>query len=415
MEPAVFDLAPHIRPGDTVLWGQAQAQPLTLIRALVEQRRRVGRVRVFLGIGHGLEPVLAPELADDMDFVGYCGAGSNRTLLRSGVMDILPAHYSEMDRMIRAGRLKVDVLFLQLSKPDEAGRYSLGMARDYLVSALDAARTVIAEVDEDVPWTFGGPYLREGDVDLLVPASCGPAVPGAPAEPDATAQRIGRHVAGLVPDGATIQTGIGTIPDAVLAALGDHRDLGVHSGSLSERMVWLTEAGVITNRRKPIDTGVTVGGLLFGGERVRRFVHKNPAVRLRETGYTHAGPVLDRLGRFVAINSAVEVDLTGQVNSEVAGGRYVGAVGGIADFMRAAGRSRDGVPVIALPATAGGASRIVASLSGPVTLPRSDAGIVVTEHGAADLRGLTLRQRAQRMLAIAAPEHREALARAAGI
>lgn len=411
-ESPSVDLGRYIKPGDTILWGQAHAQPLTLIRALVEQRHRIGRVRVFLGIGHELDAVLTSEHADCLEFVGYCGTGSNRNLVRAGVMDILPVHYFGMDRMIREGTLRIDVLFLQLPKPDKEGRYSLGFAREYLVAALGVARTVIAEVSEEVPWTFGGPYLREEDFDLVIPARSGLAVPAGLGEPTQMEQSIGRHVAGLVPDGATLQTGIGNVPDVILAALKDHHDLGVHSGSLGERIAWLIEAGVITNRRKPIDTGVTVGGLLYGGTRLRRLAHQNPAIELRGTDYTHASQVLERFERLVAINSAVEVDLTGQVNSEVANGHYVGAVGGILDFVRAAGRSKGGVPIIALPSTAGKFSRIVASLSGPATIARSDAGVIVTEHGVADLRGLTLRQRVRRMIDIAAPEHRESLDRA---
>ncbi len=413
MPSEAIDLAPHIRPGDTVLWGQAHAQPLTLIQALVDQRARFGgRVRVFLGIGHQLEHVLKPEHADHLDFFGYCGAGSNRTLLRAGAMDILPAHYSELPRLIRNGALKIDVLFLQLPLPDEQGRYSLGLAREYLVAALDAARTVIAEVREDVPWTFGGPYLREDDIDLVVRPASALAVPE-PGEPSAVEAMIGRHVAGLIPDGATLQTGIGNVPDAVLEALKDHRDLGLHSGSIGDRVAMLAEAGVITNRLKAIDAGISVGGVLIGGAHLRRYAHKNPGLELRGTEYTHDGAVLAPLDRLIAINSAVEVDLTGQVNSEMAGGHYVGSVGGALDFVRAAIRSPGGVPIIALPSTAGAFSRIVASLSGPVTIPRSDACVIVTEHGIADLRGLTLHQRMQRMIAIADPRHRESLEQAA--
>ncbi len=407
---ASVDLSAFIRPGDTVVWGQSHAQPRGLIRALVAQRHRFARTRLFLGIGHGLEDVLTPAHADAFDFLAYCGAGSNRVLAKAGVLDILPAHYSEFPGLIRSGVLRSDVLMLQVSPPDAQGRHSLGMAREYLVPALACARTVLAEVDPSVPWTQGGPYLTAADADLWVAADASPAdVPAAPPGPVETA--IGRHIAGLVPEGATLQTGIGTVPDAVLQALRGHRDLGLHSGSLGEGIVDLAECGALTNARKTLDRGLTIGGVLIGGERLRRFAHHNPGLELRSSEYTHDAQVLSQIDNFVAVNSAIEVDLTGQVNSEVAAGAYVGAVGGALDFLRGASRSRGGLPVVALPSTAGGRSRIVSRLSGPATVPRNLPCVVVTEHGVADLRGLTLSQRQDRLLAIAHPAHRDTLAR----
>ncbi|MFL9990930.1 acetyl-CoA hydrolase/transferase C-terminal domain-containing protein [Paraburkholderia sediminicola] len=390
------------------MWGQSHAEPVTLMRALVAQRDRLRRIRIFLGIG--LADVLAPEHADAFDFLAYCGSGSNRKLARAGVLDILPAHYSQLPGLIRSGALRIDVVMLQVSPPDEHGRFSLGLAREYLVEAVKNARTIIAEVHADVPWTYGEPYLRASDIDLLVESD--PAFPDAPASvPGPVEQAIGQHVAALVEDGATLQTGIGAIPDAVLAQLRGRRDLGVHTGSIGDGIAALCEAGVITNARKTIDAGMTVGGVIIGSERVRRFAHRNPSLMLRGTEYTHNPDVLRRIDRFVAINSAVEVDLTGQVNAEVAAGTYVGAVGGIGDFLRAAQVSPGGVPIIALPSTAGQHSRIVTQLSGPVTIPRSDACVIVTEYGVADLRGLSLAQRIPKLIAVAHPDHRERLER----
>ncbi|OUL99797.1 acetyl-CoA hydrolase/transferase family protein [Variovorax sp. JS1663] len=404
------DLAGLIHAGDTVMWGQSHAEPLTLIRALVAQRHRIGRIRVFLGIG--LNTLLTPEHTDAFELLAYCGTGSNRRLADAGVLDILPVHYSQLPRLIQRGPLRVDVLLLQVSAPDSLGRYSLGMAREYLVDALNSARTVIAEVHPDVPWTYGGPYLHEADIDLRV-HSTEPFPPGDSLPPGPVEMAIGRHVAGFVEDGATLQAGIGAIPDAVLSQLGDRRELGVHSGSIGNGIAALQEGGVITNSCKSIDPGLSVGGVLIGGERLRRFAHRNHALELRGTDYTHNPRVLGSIERFVAVNSAIEVDLTGQVNSELAGGRYVGAVGGIVDFLRGAQASRGGAPIVALPSTAGTRSRIVPSLTGPVTVPRSDSCVIVTEHGVADLRGLTLAQRIPRMIAIADPAHRESLERAA--
>ncbi|MBU9374262.1 acetyl-CoA hydrolase [Burkholderia multivorans] len=405
-------LSSLIRPGDTVMWGQSHAEPVTLMRALVAQRHSFKRIRVFLGIG--LADVLTPEHADAIDFLAYCGSGANRKLARANVLDILPAHYSQLPELIRSGALRIDVVMLQVSPPDEHGRYSLGLAREYLVEALKHARAIVAEVHPDVPWTYGGPFLRAADIDLLVTSDT-PFPDAAATTPGPVEQAIGQHVASLVEDGATLQTGIGAIPDAVMAALHDKRDLGVHTGSIGDGIAALCEAGVVTNARKTIDAGITVGGVIIGSARVRRFAHRNPALELRGTEYTHNPHVLRRIERFTAINSAVEVDLTGQVNAEVVGGTYVGAVGGVGDFLRAAQASRGGVPIVALPSTAGAHSRIVTKLSGPVTVPRSDACVIVTEYGIADLRGLSLAQRVPKMIAIAHPEHRERLAREAGL
>ncbi|WP_258178799.1 acetyl-CoA hydrolase/transferase family protein [Burkholderia multivorans] len=394
------------------MWGQSHAEPVTLMRALVAQRHSFKRIRVFLGIG--LADVLTPEHADAIDFLAYCGSGANRKLARANVLDILPAHYSQLPELVRSGALRIDVVMLQVSPPDEHGRYSLGLAREYLVEALKHARAIVAEVHPDVPWTYGGPFLRAADIDLLVTSDT-PFPDAAETTPGPVEQAIGQHVASLVEDGATLQTGIGAIPDAVMAALHDKRDLGVHTGSIGDGIAALCEAGVVTNARKTIDAGITVGGVIIGSARVRRFAHRNPALELRGTEYTHNPHVLRRIERFTAINSAVEVDLTGQVNAEVVGGTYVGAVGGVGDFLRAAQASRGGVPIVALPSTAGAHSRIVTKLSGPVTVPRSDACVIVTEYGIADLRGLSLAQRVPKMIAIAHPDHRERLAREAGL
>jgi acetyl-CoA hydrolase len=353
---------------------------------------------------------LEPEHADAFDFMAYCATGSNRKLAQAGVLNILPAHYSQFPRLIEKGALRIDVLMLQVSPPDALGRYSLAMAREYLIPAIESARVILAEIDPQAPWTYGGPYLREEDFDLLIPSAVQASIVSTTV-PGPIEIAIGRNVATFIEDGATLQTGIGSIPDAVLAQLRDRRELGVHSGAIGDGIAELALAGVITNSCKSIDADVSIGGVLIGSDIVRRYAHMNSALELRSTQYTHDPRVLGKIDRFAAINSAIEVDLFGQVNSEVAGGRYVGGIGGILDFLRAAQSSRGGVPIIALPSTAGNRSRIVASLSGPVTVPRSDGCIIITEHGIADLRGLMLADRAARLIAIAAPEHREQLER----
>ena len=271
---------------------------------------------------------------------------------------------------------------------------------------------MLGEVNPAVPWTHGSVHLTAGDFALLVDAQH-PPIDMPRAAPSVIDQAIAGHIAGWVQDGATLQVGIGKLPEAVLSLLHGHRDLGLHSGAIGDGIAALAEAGVLTNARKCIDTGVGIAGILMGGERLRRWAHLNPRLALRGTEYTHHPEVLASLNQLVAINSAIEVDLTGQVNAEVAGGVYVGAVGGAVDFLRGAARSPGGLPIVALPATAKGATRIVARLSGPVSTPRCDAGLIITENGVADLRGQALSRRVQRMIDIAAPEHREQLERQA--
>lgn len=403
-----LDLTSLIRPGDTVLWGQANAEPLPLTKALMDQRHDLGRLRVMLGIPNS--DSCRPEHADCIDFVSYCGSGANRVLGKAGVLDILPCHYSEFPHMIRSGSLRIDVLLLQLAPADEQGRYSLGLAHEYLLPALETARVVIAEVNQSCPWTYGERYLYEDDLDAIIHTNRAP-LESPLVRPGPIEQTIARQVAGLIEDGSTLQLGIGAIPEAVLQALDGHRELGIHSGTIGDGVADLIRRGVITNSRKTLDAGLTVAGVLMGSHELHRLAHRNPRIHLRSTDYTHNPEVLAGQDRLVAINSAIEVDLSGQINAETASGNYVGALGGAVDFLRGARRSHGGLPIIALPSTAGQHSRIVARLSGPVSTPRCDAGLIVSEFGIADLRGLSLRQRVQRMINIAHPDFREQLER----
>ena len=403
---AELDFGAYLAPGDHVLWGQACAEPRTLIEQLLASPAAAG-VSAFVGL-----PGVGVTSPGPLRFSSYTGAGANSALHAAAMLDIVPVHYSALPGLITGGQLGADVVLVQLAGPDQDGRYSLGAGRDYLVAAVERARAVIAEVSPAVPWTFGGPYLAGEDLAAIVPARYDPAElpsPGSSAVQDA----IAANVAGLIQDGATLQLGVGSLTGAVLARLGGHRDLGVHSGQLTDGVVDLMQAGVVTGELKTADRGVAVAGLLYGSRKLLDFAHRNEAICLRDARYTHDPAVLAAQRQFTALNSALEVDLTGQVNAEVARGRYIGAVGGAVDFQRGAAASPGGVPVTMLPSTAGQASRIVAALSGPVSTPRSDAGVIVTEHGVADLRGLPLAERAARMIAIAAPRFRPGLSAAA--
>ncbi len=407
------DFAKIIRPGDHIVWGQGSGEPVTLVERLVEQRHAIGPVSVFLG-GTCYSNTLRPEHADVITFSGFGAIGALRRMAAAGALQIIPCHLSQTPGYFRDGKIGCDVLFLHLSGPDERGQYSYSLANDYLQFAMARARVVIAEVNELAPWTYFDGRLDPSRLDYIVRVSR-PVMEIQPAAFGPVEEAIAGHIARFIEDGTTIQMGIGAIPDAVLAGVSDRRDLGIHSGLIGDRVADLIESGIVTNARKPIDTGFTVAGTLRGTKRLYDFAHRNRAIRLFTLMHTHRAEILSQLGNVVGVNSAVEVDLTGQVNAEVAGGVYVGAVGGQGDFVRGVQMASGGRSVIALPATArdGQLSRIVARLGGPVTTARSDADLIVTEFGVADLRGQPLDARIPRMIAISDPKFREALEREA--
>lgn len=377
----------------------------------MEQRHRIGPFRVFLGTS--FSATLQAAQADVIEFVGLGGTGSARRLTQAGVLDVAPLHMTTVDAGMRSGRLRVDVVLVQASRTDRPGEYSLGLASDYVRGAVARARVVVAELNDQVPATTCVEPLHEDDIDLLVETSR-PPVEVAPARFGEIEQRIAAHVDAYIPDRATLQIGIGAIPEAILETLGERRGLGVHSAVVGDRVADLMEAGAVTNEHKEIDPGHTTTCLLIGTQRLYAFADRNPRVLMAPVARTHGFDVVSRLRRFVALNSAVEVDLTGQVNAEAIGDEYVGLVGGQVDYMRAANASEEGCAIIALRSMAtGGATRIVDHLSGPVTTARSDVGIVVTEHGVADLRNATTAQRVKMMMALADPGHRDALERSA--
>lgn len=369
------DLSSVIRPGDGLVWGQACAEPQTLVEALVAQRGALSGCNVFLGSSYS--GLLRPEHADHLRLTSYCGTGTNRALVQAGVLQLLPSPYSQLGALIRTRQIKCDVAMVQVSPPNSRGEYSLGLAVEYLAPAIEAARAVIAEVNEQIPWTHTEPLLRREDIDLLVASSRPPIYLEYP-KPNEVEQRIARHAAALVPDGATVECGIGALPNAILAALAG-REIRYHSG-------------VVCDAVQLVQPKTCVGGAIMGTEALFRWARENTALRLLSSDITHGAATLAKIERFVAINSAVEVDLTGQVNGESARDTYVGAVGGALDFVRAANQSPGGLSIVALPA-----SRVVERLSGPVSVPRSESGMFVTEHGVADLRGCTLAERERRM------------------
>lgn len=409
----MIDLRGLVAPGDSVLWGQGPAQPRALVRALLAQQDELGPLRGVVGTIVG---DLAPEALAAVDLTGFIGSGPASRLRAAGRLDVVPSAVSDIPRLFERGLVRVDVVLVQVSPPDDRGRHSLGLAGDYLREAIAAARTVVAEVNPGVPFTLGDSLVDGSSFAAVVESREPPLeVPSAP--PDAIRRRLGANAARLIEDGSVIQIGIGATPDAVVDTLRGHRDLGVHSGMITDRIAELMDAGAINNRRKELDRGRTVTGTLFGtAAGLYAFADRNRSIELRPISYTHDLGVLRRLRRFVAINGAIEVDLAGQVNTEIAAGRYVGAVGGQLDFARGALAAPEGRSIVALASTAGaaGPSRIVARIeAGRVAVPASCTDAVVTEHGVAELRGVPLRERARRLIAIADPRHQADLERAA--
>jgi acyl-CoA hydrolase len=409
---AGLELSRFIRPGDHIVWGQACGEPTTLIEALIAQCGSIGKLSAFAATS--FSGILNATAAEKLNLSSMGAIGALRSVAASGRLGIVPCHVSQIGPMIEQGLIGCDVAFVQVSPADSGGNHSFGLISDFVQAAVKKARVVIAEVNERVPFTLGDAVLPATRIDCAVQVARSPVeVP--PAKIGEIDQAIARSAAGYIEDGAVLQVGIGATPDAILRLLHDRRDLGVHSGMIGDGLVDLVEAGVVTNARKPIDCGVSITGALIGTRRLYDFADRNPRIGMRSSSYTHNGAVLSQLPKLVTINSAMEVDLTGQVNAEQSGAQYLGGTGGQVDFVRAGSRSPGGHSIIALPATAkGGAiSRITVALSGPVTTARSDVDVIVTEFGAAELKGRTLAERARRLVRIAHPDFRDELDKAA--
>jgi acyl-CoA hydrolase len=409
---AGLELSRFIRPGDHIVWGQACGEPTTLVEALLAQAESIGQLSGFAATS--FSGVLDAKAAERLHLSSMGAIGALRTVAATGRLGIVPCHVSQIGPMITQGLIGCEVAFVQVSPADAGGNHSYGLISDFVQEAVQKARVVIAEVNERVPFTLGDAVLPAGRIDCAVHVARTP-VEVAPARIGDTDQAIARNAAGYIEDGAVLQVGIGATPDAILRLLFDRRDLGVHSGMIGDGLVDLVEAGAVTNALKPIDPGVSITGALIGTRRLYDFADNNPRIGMRRSSYTHDAAVLCRLPKLVTINSAMEVDLSGQVNAEQSGSQYLGGTGGQVDFVRAGNRSPGGRSIIALPATAkGGAiSRIAVALSGPVTTARSDVDVIVTEFGAAELKGQTLAERARRLVRIAHPHFREELDRAA--
>lgn len=411
VSPGDLDLCQFLRAGDRIVFGQACGEPTTLVEALIAQGPYIVGLQAF--IATSFSGLFTPETAASFRLASMGAIGALRSMTKANALDVIPVHVSQIGPLISAGVIPCDVAMIQVSPADANGNHSCGLISDYIRTAVEKARLVIAEVNDAVPFTHGETIPARA-IDVAVHVSRAP-VEVAAADIGPTDEAIARHCAAYIGDGSVIQTGIGAVPDAILRLLHDRKDLGVHSGMLGDGLVDLIEAGVITNARKEIDAGVTINGALIGTKRLYDFAANNPAIRMTPTSYTHDAAVLGQLSRLITLNSALEVDLTGQVNAEQSGAAYMGGTGGQVDFVRAGARSPGGASLMVLAATAKGGtiSKIVPALSGPVTTARSEVDVIVTEYGAAELKGQTLAERTRRLVAIAHPDFRETLDRAA--
>lgn len=390
------------------------AYPQALINALTERAGEVTDVEIIHLLSFGEAPYADPALARHFRHNAMFIGANVRKAVQQGLADFTPIFLSEISRLFTTGQMALDAALIQVSPPDEHGFCSYGCEVAVTKAAAENARVVIAEVNRQMPRTLGDSFIHLSRLHRLVEVDR-PLPQVRQGSFDDLQARVGQNVAELVPHGATLQLGIGAIPDAVLAALITHRDLGVHTEMFSDGIVDLVEQGVITGTAKTLHRGKIVAGFCFGTQKLYDFIADNPIIEMHPTEYVNDPFVVAQNERMIAINSALQVDLTGQVCADSLGTRFYSGVGGQVDFMRGASRSRGGKPIIALPSTAkGGAiSRIAATLEpgAGVTTTRNDIHYVVTEYGVAYLHGKTIRERVQALVGIAAPQFREELLR----
>lgn len=415
MDSSLAGVVAQVRSGNRVFVHGGAATPSVLLRALAARADSLRGVELVHLHTEGEDPCAAPGLSASFRTNALFLGANLRDAVARGDADYVPAFLSEMPALFRDRVLPLDLALVHVSPPDRHGYCSLGVSVDIARAAVDSAETVIAQVNPRMPRTHGDGLVHVSRFAASIEVN-EPIPENAPTPLGEREIAIGRHCAALIDNRATLQMGIGAIPDAVLAALENHRDLGVHTEMFSDGVLRLVERGVITGRYKKVHPGKLVAGFALGGRRLYDFMDDNPQVAMLDIGYVNDPTVIRRNPQVVAINSAIEIDLTGQVCADSIGTRMWSGVGGQTDFLRGAALSPGGKPVIALPSeTSKGISRITPMLkpgAGVVTT-RAHVHWVVTEFGAVNLHGQNLRQRAKALISIAHPRHREALERAA--
>jgi acetyl-CoA hydrolase len=399
-----------IQSGQRVFLTGNCSVPQTVLAALVQRAPQLRDVEICQVLTVGPADYVRVGMELHLRVNTLFVSDNLRAAVNEGRADFTPCRLSEIPLLFSSGRLPLDAALVQVSPPDEHGFCSFGIEVGVTKTAAANAKIVIAEVNQQMPRTLGDSFIHVSKLSYIVPVDY--ALPELPmGQPTDLTRQIGKHIAGLIEDGSTLQMGIGAIPDGVLAHLRHHRHLGIHTELFSDGVIDLVEAGVVTNEKKTLHPGKMVAGFLLGTRRLYDFVDNNPIVELHPTEYVNDPYIIRQNEKMVAINSAIEVDLTGQVCADSIGPRIYSGVGGQLDFIRGAARSKGGKPIIALPSTAKNFSRIAALLKpgAGVTTSRNDVHYVVTEFGVADLYGKTLRQRARALIDIAHPDFRAEL------
>ena len=388
------------------------AEPETLVEALMRRGPCVNDVEIVHMMTMGCAPYTAPEMEGHFRHNAMFIGGNVRDAINDGRADYTPINLSEIEELFESGAMPIDVALLELSPPDSHGFCSFGIGVDTSLTAAKCARYVIAQINDQMPRTYGDSFIHVSDLDAIVESSR-PLCEATRPETGDIQIAIAQNVAGLIEDGAVLQTGVGGIPDAVLPFLMDRKDLGVHSELVSGGVIPLIEAGVITGARKTFKPRKIIVGFALGTKRMFEFVDNNPIFEFHPTAYTNNPTFIGRNDNMVAINSALQIDLTGQVCSDSIGSRFYSGIGGQVDFLQGASYSKGGKPIIALSSTAkaGTISRIVPTLSpgAGVVTSRGLVRYVVTEHGVAFLHGKSIRERAKALIEIAHPKFREEL------
>nr|BFD66282.1 acetyl-CoA hydrolase/transferase C-terminal domain-containing protein [Bdellovibrio sp. HAGR004] len=405
----------EVQSGHHVFIHTAAATPQQLVKALVRRAPEVKNVKIYAIHTEGDCSYALPEYEQNFEVHSFFN-GANLRKARANInSSFVPIFLSEVPQLFYRGIVPLDVALIQVSPPDRHGMCSLGPSVDVSIAAVRTAKKIIAQVNPRMPRTFGESQFEFNKIDFAIPVDEELYIASA-ADPGDVEMQIGRNVASLIEDGATLQMGIGAIPDATLRALHGHRDLGIHTEMFSDGLIDLYKAGAITNRLKPRLTGKVVSSFVIGSRKVYDFIDDNPDVMMMDASYTNDTHVIRQNPKMIAINSAIEVDLTGQICADSIGSRIYSGIGGQMDFMRGAALSPGGKPIIALRASSKkGVSKIVPTLKpgAGVTTTRAHVHCVVTEYGVAPLFGKTLKERADALIAIAAPEVREELSRQA--
>ena len=406
-----------IKSGDHVHLSSVASAPQCLIKAMCERgaNKELKDVHVHHLHTEGPAPYAAPEFEGVFQLDSFFVGGNVRKVTQSGYADYIPIFLSETQRLYRDNVLPCDVAMIQVSTPDEHGFVSLGTSVDATLAAVEKAKTVIAVINKYVPRSFGDAIIPISDIDIFVQDDK-PLVEAPFADPNETELAIGKHCAELIEDGACLQMGIGAIPNAVLAQLGNHKDLGIHTEMFADGVLPLVEKGVINGRNKGVDKGMMVSTFLMGTQKVYNFIDNNPMVRMMDVGYTNDPFIISQNPKTTAINSAIQVDLTGQVCADSIGTRFWSGVGGQVDFIYGASRSKGGKAIIAMPSvTNKGVSKIAPTLNegAGIVTTRAHMHWFVTEFGAVDLYGKSLQERARLLISVAHPDHREDLDKAA--